>query len=109
MTDRLTTLQKSKFRSRFKLPDNDFQYIQDKCVETIRSHAVDLISTRLAPASPKDDGKQTPRKGHPVFIAQHAIATYCRGCRWKWHRAKKGRVLSENEIGFVVELVIGVD
>jgi hypothetical protein len=74
-------------------------------IETIRSHAVDFITTRLAPAFPKNDGKQTPMKGHPVFIAQHA--TCCRGCISKWHKLEKGRVLKENEIGFVVALVMG--
>jgi exodeoxyribonuclease V alpha subunit len=51
--------------------------------------------------------KQTQMKGHPVFIAQHATATCCRGCLGKWHRIEKGRALTENEIGFVVELVMG--
>jgi hypothetical protein len=56
---------------------------------------------------PKDDGKQTPMKGHPVFIAQHATATCCRECLWKWYRIEKGRPLRGDEIGFVVELVMG--
>ena len=103
----LTALNKSKFRSRFKLTDKDRQYIQDKGMETIRSHAVDFITTRLAPAFPKNDGKQTPMKNHPVFVAQHATATCCRGCLKKWHRIEKGRALNENEIGFVVGLVMG--
>ena len=46
-------------------------------------------------------------KGHPVFIALHATAKCCRGCLEKWHRIEKGRALSEDEIGFVVELVMG--
>ena len=73
MTDQIITalaaLKKSKFRSRFKLTDKERQYIQGKGIDTIRSHAVDFITTRLAPAFPKNDGKQTPMKGHPVFIA----------------------------------------
>jgi exodeoxyribonuclease V alpha subunit len=111
MIDRIAiataALKKSKFRSRFKLTDKDRQYIQDKGMETIRSHAVDFITTRLAPAFPKNDGKQTPMKNHPVFVAQHATATCCRGCLKKWHRIEKGRALNENEIGFVVGLVMG--
>ena len=46
-------------------------------------------------------------KEHPVFIAQHATATCCRGCLQKWHRIEKGRALSDDEIKFVVELVMG--
>jgi hypothetical protein len=88
ITTALTTFKKSKFRSRFKLKDKYHRYIQSKGIDTIRSHAIDLITTRLAPAFPKNDGKQTPMKWHPVFIAQHATATSCRGWgwTWKWHR-----------------------
>ncbi len=103
----LAALKKSKFRSRFKLTDKDRLYIQDKGIDTIRSHAVDFITTRLAPAFPKNDGKQTPMRNHPVFIAQHATATCCRGCLKKGHRIEKGRALSDDEIGFIVELVMG--
>lgn len=52
-------------------------------------------------------GKQTPMRGHPVFIAQHATATCCRGYLKKWHRIEKGRALYNGEIGFVEEMVMG--
>ena len=103
----LTALKGSKFRSRFKLTDRDHQYINDKGISTIRSHAIDFITARLAPAFPKNDGKQTPMKGHPVFIAQHATATCCRGCLKKWYQIEKGRVLTDDDIGFVGDLVMG--
>jgi hypothetical protein len=45
----------------------------------------------------KNDGKQTPMKGQPVFIAQHATTTRCRGCISKWHGIEKSRALSENK------------
>lgn len=38
----------------------------------IRQHAQDFIAKREAPAFIPNDGKQTPMKGHPVFIAQHS-------------------------------------
>jgi hypothetical protein len=111
MADQITTAsppsKKSKFRSRFKLSDKDLQYSHSKGIDTIRSRAIDFITTRLAPAFPKNDGRPTPIKGHPVFIAQHATATCCRGCLWKWHLIEKGRPLGNDEIGFVVELVMG--
>ena len=103
----LTALKNSKFRSRFKLTDKDRQYINDKGITTIRSHAADFITSRLAPPNPKNDGKQTPMKGHPVFIAQHATATCCRGCLKKWYKIEKGRALTDDEIGFLVYLVMG--
>ena len=70
-------LSKSKFRSRFHLSAADRNYIAEKGVETIRSHCEDFIRTRLAPATPPNDGKQTPMRGHPVFKAQHACACCC--------------------------------
>jgi hypothetical protein len=33
-------------------------------------------------------------RGHPVFIAQHATATCCRGCLAKWHDIPAGRALT---------------
>lgn len=43
----------------------------------------------MAPKNIDNDGKQTPMRGHPVFIAQHATATCCRECLKKWHNIKK--------------------
>ncbi len=59
----LSALKKSKFRSRFKLTEKERQYINDKGISTIRSHATDFITTRLASPYPKNGGKQTPMKG----------------------------------------------
>ena len=78
--DMLYKLSKSKFRSSFKLKTKDIDYINEKGIDTIKSHAYDFISKRLAPEVILNDGKQTPMRGHPVFIAQHATATCCRSC-----------------------------
>jgi len=97
---------KSRFRSKFKLSNKDRQYIRDKGINTIRQHAIDFISTRIVPQFPKNDGKQTPMRGHPVFIAQHATATCCRGCIQKWHGIKKGKELTDQEMQFLVTLIM---
>jgi len=89
------------------LTDKDRQYINDKGVSTIRFHATDFITIRLAPFDPKNDGKKTPMRGHPVLIAQHATATCCRGRLEKWYQIEKGRALTDDETGFVVDLVMG--
>lgn len=102
----LNKLQKSKFRSKFYLKDSDKRYIEEKGIEVIRNHAKDFVIKRLAPAMPKNDGKQTPMKGHPVFIAQHATATCCRGCLYKWWKISMQKELSEKEIEFVVNLIM---
>ena len=74
----LDRLSKSKFRSSFHLKDKDILYIEDKGIDKIRNHAYDFVTKRLADTSNVTDGKQTPMKGHPVFIAQHATGTCCR-------------------------------
>ena len=102
----LESLKKSTFRSKFKLTEKYRQYIRDKGIDTIRQHAIDFIKTRIAPQYPKNDGKQTPMKGHPVFIGQHATATCCRGCIQKWYGIKRGKELSDQEIQFLVELIM---
>lgn len=103
---KLTVLKKSKFRSKFSLKQKDRDYIAAKGLETIKDHAYQFINTRVASAFPKNDGKQTPMRGHPVFIAQHATATCCRGCILKWHGIEKGRELNEMEVDFIVALIM---
>ncbi|MBQ5332423.1 MAG: DUF4186 domain-containing protein [Oscillospiraceae bacterium] len=102
----LMKLKRSAFRARFHLSEKDIKYIDKKGMETIRSHCSDFIAERLAPAVIPNDGKQTPMRGHPVFIAQHACACCCRGCLEKWYRVPKGRELSKNEQERIVRLLM---
>ena len=83
-------LQKSTFRSKFHLSQKDLDYIDKKGLDVIRSHAVDFVRQRLAPSYIPNDGKQTPMRGHPVFVAQHACACCCRGCLHKWYHVPLG-------------------
>lgn len=92
-----TALQRSPFRQRFRLRAAEQAYLREKGLPVVLSHARDFIAQRLAPAEPRNDGKQTPMRGHPVFIAQHATATCCRGCLAKWHGIPKGRALDAQE------------
>lgn len=98
-------LQRSTFRSRFRLGVKERQYCYDKGAEVIDQHTADFIASRLAPAQIPNDGKQTPMRGHPVFIAQHATATCCRGCLEKWHAIPRGRGLSDEEQRYVVQVI----
>ena len=82
----LERLSVSKFRSKFHLTKKEKEYIHQKGLDIIEKHAQDFIRTRLSQAVILNDGKQTPYRGHPVFIAQHATATCCRGCLAKWHQ-----------------------
>lgn len=102
----LLRLSKSKFRSSFRLKEREKEYINEKGIDAIRSHARDIITKRLAPADIPNDGKQTPTKGHPVFIAQHACALCCRGCMSKWYKVKKGTALTDVQIEKCVNLIM---
>ena len=102
----LVRLSCSNFRSRFHLKAQDKQYIHEKGWNTIADHAADFVSKRLAPAEPKNDGKQTPMRGHPVFIAQHATACCCRGCLEKWHKIPSGRALTAAEQEYIVGMLL---
>lgn len=104
--DAFKRLDQSPFRSRFHLSAKDRAYIQEKGVETIRSHAETFIRERLAPGKIDNDGKQTPMKGHPVFIAQHATACCCRGCLEKWYGVKQNRALTDDQIERIVNFLM---
>jgi hypothetical protein len=98
-------LARSAFRSRFRLNPRDRDYLKTKGLETILAHARDFIDQRLAPALPPNDGKQTPMRGHPAFVAQHATATCCRSCLAQWHGIPAGRALDESERRHVVAVL----
>lgn len=102
----LYRLSLSKFRSRFKLKCKDIEYINNKGLNVIEEHARIFIKDRLASSVILNDGKQTPTHGHPVFIAQHATATCCRSCLYKWHHIKQNKNLSEFEIDYIVKIII---
>ena len=104
--DKLDELSKSKFRSSFHLRKYMIDYINEKGIDTIEKHAYDFINTRLKPKDIPNDGKQTPMKGHPVFIAEHATATCCRNCLYKWHHIEKNKELTENEVDYIVKLIM---
>ena len=103
---KLEDLSKSKFRSDFHLRKYMIKYIDEKGMDTIKKHTIDFINQKLAPSYPDNDGKQTPMKGHPVFIAQHATGCCCRGCLEKWHNIPKGRELTSNEKNYIFCLLI---
>lgn len=106
MEELFQKLAKSKFRSSFHLKDKDKLYVKEKGFKVIEEHAYDFIKKRVAPSSITNDGKQTPMRGHPVFIAQHATATCCRGCIYKWHKISPSKELSEKEIDYIVSVIM---
>jgi len=101
----LAALARSKFRSRFRLGAKEADYLQQKTLPVVLEHGRQFVLQRLAPAEPVNDGRQTPMRGHPVFLAQHATATCCRGCLARWHGIAKGRPLRPEEIDYIVSVI----
>ena len=99
-------LSKSKFRSSFHLKDKDILYIENKGIDKIREHAYDFVTKRLADTFNVTDGKQTPMKGHPVFIAQHATGACCRRCLEKWNYISKNKNMTDDDIKYVVDIIM---
>ena len=106
LTNLFEKLAKSDFRSRFHMSMKDREYIMEKALPTIRKHAEDFVAKRLAPAVIPNDGKQTPMRGHPVFLAQHATGCCCRGCFFKWHHIPAGRALTKEEQEYAVAVLM---
>jgi hypothetical protein len=104
--ERLDAIAEQPFRARFHLQGRERALVQLRGLQAIRRHAGDVIARRLAPAMPHKDGRQTPYRGHPVFVAQHATATCCRSCLERNHDIARGHELTATERGYVVEVII---
>lgn len=102
----LVRLGESQFRAKFVLSEADRSYARDKGRHVIDRHAHEMLRARVGEAQPSNDGRQTPWRGHPVFTAQHATATCCRGCIEKWHGIAKGRPLTDAEVNRLADLVM---
>jgi hypothetical protein len=103
--DLFMALGRSAFRRRQRLGPRDRAYFAARGLSEILAHGRRFVEERLAPAAPLADGRQTPMRGHPVFVAQHATATCCRGCLQKWHHIARGRPLSAEEINYVLDVL----
>jgi hypothetical protein len=101
----LAALARQPFRARFHLRGRDAATVQLRGMQTVRRHAADLLAARVAPAQPRKDGRQTPYRGHPVFVAQHATATCCRTCLERWHGIAKGQELTADEQAYAVDVI----
>jgi hypothetical protein len=102
----LNKLQQSTFRRKFHLTSKDKQYITKRGMVNIQKDAELFVENRLADAYPKNDGKQTPFRGHPIFVAQHATACCCRKCLEKWYKVPQGVELSAERQEKIVSLLM---
>jgi hypothetical protein len=101
----LQRLSRQPFRAKFHLRGREAATVEMRGMEAVRRHAEELLAKRLAPAAPYKDGMQTPYRGHPVFVAQHATATCCRACLERWHGIPKGRELTSEERAYAVDVI----
>jgi hypothetical protein len=105
LDERIDAIGRHPFRARFHLRGRERAEVLLRGMPAVRRHAHRLLAARVAPAEPRNDGRQTPYRGHPVFVAQHATATCCRTCLERWHGVPKGRVLDAGEQRYVVDVI----
>ena len=91
---------------KFALGEAEQEYVTSRGMDILRLHATDFVNKRLAPAAPKNDGRQTPTKGHPVFIAQHACGCNDRDSLEEFFGIEKGRELTTKEVDIVVDVIL---
>src|SRR5205814_8613639 len=103
---RLDAIGRHRFRARFHLCGRDRGLVELHGPTRLREHAQDLVAKRLAPAEPRNDGRQTPYRGHPVFVAQHATATCCPTWLERNHGIAKGNALTAEERGYLGGVIL---
>lgn len=91
---------------KFILGEPEQEYVTSRGMDILRLHATDFVNKRLAPANPKNDGRQTPTKGHPVFIAQHACGCNDRTSLEQFFGIEKGRALTTDEVETIVDVIL---
>lgn len=101
----LAALAASGERGCYKLSTADKSQLRIAGLTKVMKQAADIIDRHIAPERPVNDGTQTPRKGHPVYVAQHATATCCRGCIATWHGIDAGRALTPDEKAHILEVL----
>ena len=101
-----TKLNRSKQIPTLNMGDPEIEYVHSRGLDILKLHAADFVRKRLAPADPKNDGRQTPLKGHPVFIAQHATGTSDRQKLKKFHSIDSGTELTDKEVDYIVDIIL---
>lgn len=102
---RIERIGRFPFRAQFHLRAQERAYVRTRGFDTVLDHARQFVVDRVAAARPDKDGRQTPWGGHPVFRAQHATGTCCRGCLQKNHGIRRGHALGRREIDYVVAVI----
>lgn len=102
----LARLGLDPFRRKFRLGTKERAHVERWGLAAVEKQGRDILRARIAPAEPRNDGRQTPWRNHPVFIAQHATATCCRKCLETWHGVARGQELSEADLSELSALLL---
>lgn len=88
---------RSRFRGRFVLGSRERAIVSRTDRRRLRLHALSILKNRVGLLQ-INDGMQTPWRGHPVFVAQHACALCCRQCVQKWHNVPLRQALNQETL-----------
>lgn len=105
LTNLFERLAKSDFRSRLSVQARQ-GVCNGKGIADDTKTRRGLCGKKTCSAVIPNDGKQTPMRGHPVFLAQHATGCCCRGCFFKWHHISAGRALTKEEQEYAVAVLM---
>mmetsp|Transcript_41220 Transcript_41220/g.129510 ORF Transcript_41220/g.129510 Transcript_41220/m.129510 type:complete len:234 (+) Transcript_41220:335-1036(+) len=95
-----------KWQSKFHLGPREVRMVSKHGLEAMRRACRDIVRRRISTLQGVVDGRQTPMRGHPVFLAQHATATCCRQCLFKWHHICHEGELSSKQEDWVVHVIM---
>lgn len=99
-------ISQSDYRAEIDLDEEEFSYIESRGMDMLVQHAHDFVERRLGPAKPRNEGKQTPLKGHPIFLAQHATGSNSRQALAEFHDIPEGKKLTEDQMAYVTDLIL---
>ena len=94
----LRRLRASSKHRRVHLGPREYALAERKGIETLKAEARKIVLTRISELRGVSDGRQTPMRGHPVFLAQHATGICCRDCVLEWHGIPKRGVMSAKQL-----------
>lgn len=102
----LEKVAESDYRAEIDLGPEDMDYVNSRGFDMMVRHAHDFVERRLGPARPRNEGKQTPLKGHPLFLAQHATGADSRAALSEYHGIAEGKKLSRQQMDYVTDVVL---
>lgn len=92
-------------KSKPRLQEHDVALIRELGIKELKDQAREVVKNKLE-EQPKNDGRQTPTAGNPIYKAMHACKASSRKELSKAHRMAAGRDLTERQIDSIVNLLV---